>query len=352
MSVSSLHRRNGASLFAAGLIAAFSACSESSKESDKLTTKRDSAQDSRGKEVASDSADGQTKSSSAGSSDDSGDSDEASLTLEQIIKQCGVDESTISNPDAVVMQKSLKSWPKVFVGTEAAPIVGNVNYRVRITTKVDVTATMSEMRQITDFIIDATPSQALGPAEEKVRPNRGTMRAKILTTEERTKLMGDVDSWSGIICTVQPAKEMTTDKGSGRKTVKFNPPLPVSVSPKADKERYLAELDAGRSFDNIEAEVFDSSDPSMPTGKKLKGKVTITKVPPTLTLKIGDKTQNINADLAFRLDFSFGSVQETVALGLQPSQTFFINHAKRDFKVIVADTGFKEGGTVVLSDEL
>jgi hypothetical protein len=275
------------------------------------------------------------------------------LTLEDIIKQCGVSPEDLENPDAVIMDKQLRSWPKVFTGTEAAPIVGNVNYRVTVTTLIQVKATMSQVRMVTDFDVTAEPSLAEGEAMAKVAPNRGASVSTVLTTEERLELTGDNKEWGGIVCTVQPVSELITDKGGFQKKVRFTPALPMSISPKADAPRYEAEIGEGRVFTNIEAEVVSSNDPANPVGKKVTGTVTIKKVNPNLTLSVGGETEKtLKSDIAYKVEFDFGSVEQTVGLGLMPSQTNFISHQTRDFKVIVAETGFKEAGTDVLSDEL
>lgn len=284
--------------------------------------------------------------------DADGDGEEE-LSLEEVLKQCGVDQDDLDDEDKVIFEKTIRSWPKSFTGQQAAPIVGNVNYIVNVTTVIKIKSTVSQSEQEVDFEIQATPSKAEGPAREKTAPNAGTTVQTILSADERAELMGQSGDWDGVVCTIQPVRELSTNKGGKGKVVKFDPPLPGSISPKADPARYAAEIGDGRTFSNIHAKVTGSSDPDMPKGKKLTGSVTITPVPSQLRLDIGGKdSRTISADLAYKIEYDFGSVAETVALGLMPSQTMYITHSKRDIKAIVADTGFKEGGMVVLIDGL
>jgi hypothetical protein len=246
------------------------------------------------------------------------------------------------------------SWPKVYVGTSPQPIVGNVNYKVTVKVKLSVHATVASIKQTTDFDITAEPPQALSQAKQQTDPQKGYTSAKNLTVDERVALMGDQADWNGIVCTVQPVREMEVSRGGHTRRIKFDPPLAASISPKADPERYAAEVGQGREFKNIKATVTFSTDPAVPVGTSFTGSVNVTPTSPTLTLNIGGKaSQTITTDAAFRMDFNFGSSKEdTLKLGLMPMQTFFINYADHDLKVVVADTGSEDTGTVVLSEDL
>ncbi len=276
----------------------------------------------------------------------------AALDLETILGQCGVTAKELEDPDAVLVDKTIRGWPKVFTGAQAVPLLGNVNYRVSVTTLVTLKATMKEIDQSTDFEIVGEPKQAEKPAWEKAAPNRGSSLMTVMDTTERQALMSKGD-WEGIFCTVLPVKELSTTRGGLGKVVKFKPALPGSLSPKADPERYQAELSDTRVFSNIKAEIVGSQDPDYPEGEKFTGKVTFKKIDPTLTLNVGagKETKTMKADLAYKITYDFGSVKDTVGIGLMPSQTMYISHKDKDIKVIVANTGFEDGGTVVLSED-
>ena len=273
------------------------------------------------------------------------------LDLETILGQCGVTTKELEDPDAVLVDKTIRGWPKVFTGAQAVPLLGNINYRVSVTTLVTLKATMREIEQSTDFEIKGEPTQAEKPAWDKAAPNRGSSLMTVMDTTERQNLMSKGD-WEGIFCTVLPVKELSTTRGGLGKVVKFKPALPGSLSPKADPERYAAELGESRTFSNIKAEIIGSSDPDYPEGEKFEGKVTFKKIDPTLVLNVaGKEAQTIKADMAYKISYDFGSKEDTVGLGLMPSQTMYISHKDKDIRVIVANTGFEEGGTVVLSED-
>lgn len=273
------------------------------------------------------------------------------LDLETILGQCGVTAKELEDPDAVLVDKTIRGYPKVFMGAQAVPLLGNVNYRVSVTTVVTLKATLSEIEQSTDFEIKGEPKQAEKTAWEKAAPNRGSSVMTVMDTAERQNLMAKGD-WQGVFCTVLPVTELSTTRGGLGKVVKFKPALPGSLSPKADPERYAAELGESRTFSNIKAEIIGSSDADYPEGEKFEGKVTFKRIDPTLTLNAAGKTiQTLKADMAYKISYDFGSKEDTVGLGLMPSQTMYISHKDKDIKVIVANTGFEEGGTVVLSED-
>ncbi len=277
-----------------------------------------------------------------------------SQSIEAILKQCGVDQATLNDPDAVLLDKTLHGWPKVFIGQASVPILGVINYRVQVKVRQTVHATMKEVKQTTDFDVTAEPSQAKSAAEQRTQPNKGSMTAQVLPASKRPDLMSSSPDWNGILCTVQPVTEINLIKGGKGKLIKFNPPLPMSVSPKADPARYKAEIGEGRTFSNIEAEIEVSADPAYPVGSKFKGTVTIAPTDPKLTININENggSQVIQSDMAYSLHFDFGGVDTTLALGLNPVQTMFIDNKARDINVIVVDTGTPETGVVVLSEKL
>lgn len=273
-------------------------------------------------------------------------------SLEDILKQCGVKASDLEDPDKVVLEKKLKSFPKHLGGTQEVPILGTVNYQVSVTTKIDVKATVGEAVQTVDFDVTGEPPQAKEKAEATVLPQKGTTTAKALPTEERAALMSENAQWKGILCTIQPTRELITAKGGYTKKIKFDPPLPGSISPKADAKRYAAEIGSGKEF-NVTAEVTSSNDPKLAKGEKIKGKVTVKPINPELTINIGGtggQQKKVKTDAAFKFTVDFGG--QEAALGLIPETTYYISHKARDLKIIVADTKDSVAGIQVLSDEL
>lgn len=283
---------------------------------------------------------------------------EEGQSLEDILKDCGVDQETLDNPDAVLFDKTLTAWPKVFVGQASVPLVGNINYRVQVYTKLKIKSTLTEMSQTTDFDIKTEPSggpvgdTVMTEASKKTEPNRGTNTAQVMPAKERTDLMSKSADWNGVLCTVQPVTELKTVKGGRGKLIAFDPPLPMSVSPKANQKRYDAEIGQGKTWSNITAEIKSSADSAYPTGTKLTGTVSIAPADPNLTLQVNQNggTKTFSASRAFTLRFDFGGVDKTLALGLNPMQTLYMDDATHDVKIVVVDTGVQETGVVVLSD--
>lgn len=287
-----------------------------------------------------------------------GDEGGESQSLDEILKDCGVDAETLKDPDAVLLDKTLTAWPKVFVGQASVPLVGTVTYNVQVYTKLKIHATLSEMVQTTDFDLKVTPDDQLvgktvrTEAGKKTEPNKGTTRAQVLGTKERQELMSKSPDWNGVLCTVQPVTELKVVKGGLGKLISFDPPLPLSVSPKANQKRYDAEIGQGKTWNNVTATIKVSADPAYPADTKLTGSVQIAPADPHLTLQINQNggTKTFSASRAFTLRFDFGGVDKTLALGLNPMQTLYIDDATHDVKIVVVDTGVQETGVVVLSD--
>ncbi len=282
---------------------------------------------------------------------------EEGQSLEDILKDCGVDKETLDNPDAVLIDKTLTAWPKVFSGQATAPLVGQINYRVSVYTKLKIHATLTEMIQTTDFELkidapDLAKKTIETEAGKKTEPNRGTTTAQVMSAKERTDLMSKSPDWNGVLCTVQPVTELKIVKGGKGKLISFDPPLPMSVSPKANQKRYDAEIGQGHTWNNVTAEIKVSADSTYPAGTKLTGTVSIAPADPNLTLQVNQNggTKTFSASRAFTLRFDFGGVEKTLALGLNPMQTMYIDDATHDVKIVVVDTGVQETGVVVLSD--
>ena len=285
-------------------------------------------------------------------SDSSDTSDSGSgLDLETAIKQCGVTTEQLQDPTTVLLDKTVTSWPKLLHGTfNKFGISGN--YVVSIKTHIHIHATLNETLQETSFDVSGSPQQAVDQAKAQVQGQNGNSLSKSLSTQERAELMGKNKEWAGVLCTISPTREVQITRGGTKKVLTFDPPLPSSVSPKADPARYQAEIGSGRTFTNIKLTVSESVDPAVPPGQSVTGTVTITPVTPTLTLDAGTSQQTFQTDMAYKIDIDFGGPAQTAKLGLLPSAVFFVSNQARDLKVIVADTQDATMGTIVLSDQL
>ncbi len=272
-------------------------------------------------------------------------------TAEELLKQCGMPADGGADPAAVLLDKKMRGWPVLVEGSQPLPLFGSIKYKVTIIPVVSVKATINETVQTTDFEVSANPTSALSEAKKKTDAERGTTTATAPSSEERAALLTDSPLWKDIVCGIQPMKMLSTTKGGKTKVVRFDPPLPASIWPKADAIRYKADIGAGRTFDIITAEVMSSTDAGLPVGRKYVGKAKVSLVEPKVTLKDANGVaKEFTADLAVRIDWDFGSPAITASLGLMLSQTFYINYATRDFRMIGAETGVKDVPTTTLAE--
>jgi hypothetical protein len=285
--------------------------------------------------------------------DDGDEDEEDSGDLASVMKDCGLSDETLKDPTAKVIDTSFTSFPKSYAGQKAVPIIGSVSYKVDIRTKVKIVGTVTKITSDTDFQIDAQPDEAMDEATEKVKPFKGSVESTMIPPKERLDLGTKNDDWSGIVCTVQPAKQVSVAKGGKGIVTKFEPALPFALSPKANGKRYDAELSKARTFKNIKATITSSRDKDYSEGDVITGTVTITPVTPRLTVKTSSgQSQTIETDAAFKIETNFRSKDTTVALGLFPTQTVFISHSRQDLRAIVVDSGNDEAGiTVLVPDE-
>ncbi len=259
-------------------------------------------------------------------------------TLEDVLAQCG--DVDFDNPTAEVLNLSLTGLPIVKTGSQV--VLGfPVNYEVKIQPALAIKATLEQSVTTTQLtVVDAKPALAKGAAEKQAAEQAGATTTNFLPVADRADLAADVEAWSGVVCTAQPGTKVTSNVGGKNVVTSFNPPLPASVSPKADPARYAAELAEARTFTNIVATVEASDNPAVPAGQTYTGTVTVTPVAPTFetTLASGQKA-TIGADLAYEVKVDFGSVAITNALGLKPSTKFYIDTTNHVYKVVVADIG-------------
>jgi hypothetical protein len=274
-------------------------------------------------------------------------------TVEDLIKKCGIDPAKLSDPNATLYQKDIKSYPKAFAGAQTAILI-NVVYKIEVTSILKIKSTPTSGRMETDFLIKAEPKLAEGPAEEQIAPLRGVTTSKSLTIEERGKVLADAVDWNGLTCTIQPTASAEVAKGDGHVKVNFKPALPGSVSPLGLAEVYAEELNGVKTFTDIEAEVTQSTNMNVSAHSKYKGTVTVKPVTPTLILNMAGKAgSQINADSAYRFTYEgFGGAKVMAALGIMPEVTYYIDHKKKDFVAIVAKTGDETAGDVVFLSEL
>ncbi len=259
-------------------------------------------------------------------------------TLEDVLAQCG--DVDFDNPTAEVLNLSLTGLPIIKTGSQV--VLGfPIDYEVKIQPALAIKSTLEQSVTTTQLTVaEAKPALARGAAEKQAAQQAGVTTTTFLPVDGRSGLAAEVEAWSGVVCTAQPGTKVTSNIGGKNVVTSFNPPLPASVSPKADPARYAAELAKARTFTNIVATVEKSDDPAVPAGQTYTGTVTVSPIAPTFetTLSNGQKA-TIGADLAYEVKIDFGSVAITNSLGLKPSTKFYIDTTNHVYKVVVADIG-------------
>ena len=268
-------------------------------------------------------------------------------TPEQISQECGVAGKDISDPNAIMLQKTMKGWPRLEQGTKFI-----ISYKVVVIPVVNISATASQTTTTTSFNITAESlfeSLAIKQAEKRVEPFRGTDTSYGVDTGERISLGGKYPEWQGIYCTISPDKKLESNKGGNSISIEFEPPLPSSVSPLAMATRYQKEIGAGKTFTNITARVLSSSDPNLATGTTAVGTVRITPVQPTVQIEsLSRGVISLAADSAYRIESDFGGPEQTRRMGIDTVRTIYLDHANRDIKYIASEGS--EGVTILMSE--
>ncbi len=288
----------------------------------------------------------------------------------EIIKSCGFPDGKMPEPTKVLVQKTMRSLPVTVSGTRnipasavpvfgASPIGGFIagkippaNYNATVRATATVSASMTGMKQsvraqlesfsvsIPNFPFPVPPDAGKADAQKEIEANNSDASASGPNDEVRSELIGQQGPWRGIICTVTPTETLTVSKPGRGKTVMFNPPLPGGIWMKASPSRYKEEIGEGKTF-TVVASVTASQDPLMAVGSKVAGTVTVKPVSGRLN------ELNLDADIAYEIRSNFGD--KTVALGLQPVQTFYVSSKMQDLRAIVLETGVQQMPRLVLA---
>lgn len=142
--------------------------------------------------------------------------------------------------------------------------------------------------------------------------------------------------WRNILCTLPGAERLVTRLGGYETEVELTPGYPAAISPAADPERYEEELGDYRAFSKVEAKVIRTDNPDLEVGRVYLGSVIVEKIPPVMYHPNGQK---IEADLAYRMSFRFGTEELTRALGFLIWTESYIDHESRKFVGMLANMG-------------
>lgn len=254
------------------------------------------------------------------------------LTLD--LEKCGFD---LSKPGANLSSRRMAMVPKSMVVN--TKLLGGL-----FTTQTNVTiAGMSIIeeslsRSVATFSAQATPATESEEVSASLKSLTSGFTADLLTTAERSKIGETYADWKGIFCSLQPA--MRIERGLTEKIIaEFDKPLPVSPLMMASIARMKSEIGVKRSWSGITAKVIESSDPNVPNGSSWTGRVLSQPVKASIEVDGPSGKVSINADLAVKMTYDFGSAQSNAALGLPSSVIWYIDSATKSFKLTQMDFG-------------
>ena len=272
--------------------------------------------------------------------------DEGDVTsIADLLKQCGGDGVADADPDEVVYEKTVKSLP----------ITKNiliVSIKAQSTLSIKVTGTKAiqdtTVKTETDTALEFIGNLAQTFIDDLTKESSGATTFTNLPFSDYSGLGSDHEAWEGTLCTFVPATKVINNKGERDTVVEFDPPLPSSVSPRADASRYADEIGDERVFKNIKAIVKKSDHPDLDGVDEILGTVKVRKVAADATLEAeGGKSIDVNADIAYEVTYDFGSPEQTFAIGLPPVVTYYISHDKRDLIANLVDTKNSTTGKVI-----
>ena len=297
--------------------------------------------------------------------------DDGTADVAALIKDCGFPDGALPDPKEIVFKKSMRSQQVTIKGTKPIdpsmvpppppiPIIGGIfggitnsivaslppaSYTAVVRATVNVAGSMSGATQsvrvgLEAFNVSVTglppgvsipPDTGRADAEREVAANNSDSSSAGPSEEEQSNLSSAPGPWKSVLCTITPTKTLTFSKGGKSKTVQFDTPIPGAIWAKATAARFKTEIGDGKTFDNITATVTRSNDAALPQGTKVTGKVTVTPIPGDLP-EIG-----VKADVAYAIRTDFGA--QTVNLGLNPSQSFYVSTSNQDLSAVVIETG-------------
>ncbi len=267
---------------------------------------------------------------------DDDDSAKADATVAALVKECGGDGVTNAPADKVIYEKNLKSLPitktqNVIILTISATI--ETDLHIKVTGKETVQESKVN-------IVKLTPDSTLtrSTAEKQTAAASGTTTLTNVPFSDYQNL-GKDKAWDGVLCTFVPVTKVLNERGGKKTIATFSPPLPSSVSPKADAKRYETEIGEKRVFSDIVAKIAESDNPDLQGKTSISGTITVEKVDAKQSVDDGaGGKKEIDSDLAYKITYDFGSPAATFALGFPPEVTYFISHSKKDLVANVVDT--------------
>lgn len=256
--------------------------------------------------------------------------------IKNLLDDCGITEIAAKEPNEVVYSSDLKSYMM------RSPDSERPNYYAEAT--MDLKTTASKLQTDMNFRVNihgvfnngspVTLARAWEIARSKANEKSGQIKFENFPFEKMISIGATHQDWERIVCTIQPGIKVISSRGAYESTVSFDPPLPYSISPRANSKRFAEEIGENRNFNEITATVLSTNHPLLRPSQQIKGTISISKIPSTLN----HNGQTIHSDLAFVIKTNFGGEKATNALGLVPEMKFYIDFDKRDYAAFIFDS--------------
>lgn len=353
-SESRIHTRIFFSLAASLIVAALIGCAESKQSQGKgggVPSKKsqDQYREDDATDAAADSSDdedglvdegeGDAGGAEAGAGEEfddfsAGAADAAEAAVQEEIRECGAEGMLDAPPDEVLYEKRLKSQ-----------MMQTSVFTIDVTSQVTLGVNVTPARTIQDSKVDILSVDgflsifAKGTAEDEARAKSGRVVIENVLPKDHTDLGTTHKAWEGVTCTFVGATRLVSERGGIKTIVSFDPPLPMSLSPKPIAERFESDIGDGRVFSDMKVTIEQTGEPALAGMKTITGKVTVQRVDPQTTIRdASGRSVPISGDLAYKMTYEFGSSNTTFLLGLQPEVTYYVSHAKRDLVANIVDT--------------
>lgn len=256
--------------------------------------------------------------------------------LRLLIDDCGIANVLKKEANEEIYKSELKSLAMNSPDTERPAFSANSVMDFNTTASKSNTS-MNFKVNITAVLKNGSPfnhPDAWAIARRKADEKSGFVKFENYVFENISTLGDKHDIWNNIFCTVQPGIKVSGKRGGYSTDASFDPPLPYTLSPRANSKRFALEIGESRVFSNITATIISTDHPLLKNVKQISGSVTISKVQPTLN----SHGKAISGDVAYQVKTEFKDENTTNALGLVPEMTFYINTEKRDYNAFVLNS--------------
>ena len=246
------------------------------------------------------------------------------------LTKCGLD---LTKPGSTISSRRMSMVPKTMQVTAGIfPIATNVT----ISGMAIFEDSLS--RSVSTFTAQSSPAISSEQLSAALAAYNSGFATDVMPPAERAKIGVSNADWRGVFCTVQPAVKL--ERGSTEKvTVSLSKPLPVAPLVVSDITRMKSEIGVKRVWTGITATVTDSTDANVPVGSVWTGGATSQPVAASAIIDGPNGKVTVQAELAVKMSYDFGSDAANKALGLPKSVTWFIDTPTKSFKLMQVDFG-------------